>query len=181
MKKYIKLAKRYKFFLAFMALNLLLLFTSPDIGRASFQITQANLAEMLSILPAIFVLLGLMDVWIERETMIKYMGENAGLKGGVIAFIMGSAAAGPLYAAFPIAGMLLKKGAKLSNIFIFIGAWSTTKIPMILFETSNLGWKFMLVRLICSVIGIIIIAIILEKTTSAAEKAELYEKSRTMV
>lgn len=164
-----------------MAFNLLLFFTAPEIGWASLRITQSNLTEMLSILPAIFLLLGLMDVWIQRETMMKYMGENAGLKGGVIAFIMGSVAAGPLYAAFPIAGMLLKKGVKLSNVFIFIGAWSTTKIPMILFETSNLGWRFMLVRLICSVIGIIVIAAILEKTTSADEKAELYEKSGTMV
>ena len=93
---------------------------------------------------------------------------------------MGSAAAGPLYAAFPVAGMLLKKGARLSNVFVFIGAWSTTKIPMLLFEGSSLGWKFTGIRLLCSIAGIAVIAWLLEKTTSAEEQKRLYERARNL-
>ena len=181
MKTYGAIIKKYKFFFIFMAMNIVLLFVAPEIGQLSFRITASNLTEMLSILPPIFILLGLMDVWVARETMMKFMGENSGIKGGLIAFIMGSAAAGPLYAAFPIAGMLLKKGVKLSNVFIFIGAWSTTKIPMLLFEASNLGFKFMLIRLLSSIAGIIVIAYVLEKSISQNEKVELYEKSKTML
>lgn len=180
MKKLIELAKRYKFFLLFLVINLVLLFAAPEIGKKSFVLTKDNLLEMISILPPIFILLGLLDVWVERETMMKYMGDNAGIKGAVIAFIMGSAAAGPLYAAFPIAGVLLKKGAKLLNVFIFIGAWSTTKIPMILFEASSLGWKFMLLRLACNIIGISIIALLLEKTTSPKDKEALYNSAQNL-
>ena len=68
------------------------------------------------------------------------------MRGGLLAFVPGAAAAGPLYAAFPIAAVLIKKGAKLTNVFIFLGAWSTTKIPMLLFETANLGARYMLLR-----------------------------------
>ncbi len=106
--------------------------------------------------------------------MMKYMGEHSGIEGGVIAFIMGSAAAGPLYVAFPIAGVLLKKGVKLTNVFIFVGAWSTTKIPMILFEATNLGWDYMLLRFVCNIIGIIIIAILLEKMIPSEERKSIY-------
>jgi len=63
---------------------------------------------------------------------IKLMGEKSGFIGVTLAFFLGSAATGPLYAAFPVAGVLLKKGSKFSNVIIFIGAWSTTKIPMLL-------------------------------------------------
>lgn len=101
MKKLWILAKRYKFFFLFLAINVLLLVSMPKVGMASFSLTKANLLEMLSILPPIFILLGLIDVWVKRETMMKYMGKGAGAKGFLIAFIMGSAAAGPLYAAFP--------------------------------------------------------------------------------
>ena len=180
MKKIKNLIGRYKFFLVLFSINIILLITVPEIGKKSFSITKDNLFEMISVLPPIFILLGLLDVWVEKETMMKYMGENSGIKGGLIAFIMGSAAAGPLYAAFPVAGVLLKKGVKISNVFIFIGAWSTTKIPMILFETSNLGVSFMLVRLCCNIIGVILIALILEKTTSEKDKAELYEKAKLL-
>ena len=38
-----------------------------------------------------------LDVWVERETMIKFMGENSGFIGVAIAFFLGSAAACLLY------------------------------------------------------------------------------------
>lgn len=169
--------KRYRVFLFLFAINMFLLFFLPDIGRTALYITKANIIEMLAIIPPIFILLGLLDVWIERETMMKYMGEDSGVKGGIIAFIMGSAAAGPLYVAFPIAGVLLKKGVKLTNVFIFVGAWSTTKIPMILFEATNLGWDYMLLRFLCNIIGIIIIAVLLEKMIPSEERRSIYAKA----
>ena len=140
--------KRYKFFLALAVINIGLLVIYPSIGQKSISITWSNTLEMLSVIPPIFILLGLLDVWVQRETMIKLMGEKSGFIGIAIAFFLGSAAAGPLYAAFPVAGVLLKKGSKFSNVLIFIGAWSTTKIPMLLFEASSMGWKFMLTRFI---------------------------------
>ena len=180
MKKLLELVKRYKFFLVFFAINIILLFALPETGKKSFELTWNNLLEMISIVPPIFILLGLLDTWVQRETMIKYMGDGSGIRGALIAFIMGSVAAGPLYAAFPIAGTLLKKGARLFNIFIFIGAWSTTKIPLILFETSNLGWRYMLMRLGCNIIGIIIIALLLEKVTPKSEKDAIYKRAEDL-
>lgn len=172
--------KRYKNFILLLIINIILVFIMPNIGISSFLITKNNIFTMLGIIPPIFVLLGLLDVWIERETMMKYMGEDAGLKGGVLAFIMGSAAAGPLYAAFPIAGILLKKGVSLFNVFIFIGAWSVTKIPMLLFEASSLGLKFMLIRFGCNLVGIVLIAFVLSKSTTDKVREEIYSNAENI-
>lgn len=141
------------------------------------KITWSNMLEMLSVIPPVFILLGLLDVWVQRETMIKLMGEKSGFIGIAIAFLLGSAAAGPLYAAFPVAGVLLKKGSKLSNVFIFIGAWSTTKIPMLLFEASAMGWKFMLTRFLIDIPGIAVIAYVAEKILTKNEKNIIYEQA----
>ena len=154
--------KRYKIFLAFSGISVVLLFLTPDTGWRAFAITWDSVLEMLSFLPPIFVLLGLLDVWVDRETMMKYMGDNSGIRGSFLAFILGSAAAGPLYAAFPMAGVLMKKGVRMLNIFIFIGAWATTKIPLIMFEAATLGFRFMILRLGFNIVGIIIIAKILD-------------------
>lgn len=153
--------KRYRVFLLFSCVGVALLFIAPDTGWRAVDLTWNNVLEMLSFLPPIFVLLGLLDVWIDRETMMKYMGDNSGLRGNLLAFILGSAAAGPLYAAFPMAGVMLKKSASMMNVFIFIGAWSTTKVPLIMFETATLGFRFMILRLGFNIVGIIIIAKIL--------------------
>jgi len=130
---------------------------------------------MLLVIPPVFILLGLLDVWVPRQQMIKYMGESAGIKGPILAFLLGSFAAGPLYGAFPFAAMLMKKGASLMNILIFIGAWSTTKIPMLLFEIAALGPRFALSRLAIDIVGIVVIAIAIQATLPKREVERLYE------
>ncbi len=167
--------KRYKIFLVLLLVNLIVGLALPDIGRKSLDLTKQNLAEMLSVIPPIFVLLGLLDVWVDRATMIKYTGKGSGIKGLLISFLLGSAAAGPLYAAFPVAGVMLKKGSSLLNVLIFIGAWSTTKIPMLTFEAASLGLSFMLVRLALSIIGIVAIAMITQKSLSAQQQNDIYK------
>lgn len=77
----------------------------------------------------------------------------------------------------PVAGVLLRKGSKLSNVFIMIGAWSTTKIPLLLFEVSSLGPKFTLIRLAMDLLGIAFIAYFTEKLLSKSDKDDIYEKA----
>ncbi|MPN19707.1 hypothetical protein SDC9_167079 [bioreactor metagenome] len=165
--------KRYKVAILMVGILILMNIIMPYKGKEATSITMSNISEMLKVIPPIFILLGLLDVWVPREKMIKYMGDNSGILGISIAFLLGSAAAGPLYAAFPIAGVLLKKGADFSNILIFIGAWSTTKIPLLLFEVSSLGWKFTIIRLIIDIVGILVIANITNKMLNKEDKDEI--------
>lgn len=166
--------KRYRVFLLLALAGTVIGLSLPDIWRKSLELTKSNFLEMLSVLPPIFVLLGLLDVWVDRATMMKYTGKGSGLKGILISVLLGSAAAGPLYAAFPVAGVMLKKGSSLMNVFIFIGAWSTTKIPMLTFEAANLGLPFTLIRLALSIVGITAIALVTQKALSEEQKKELY-------
>ena len=61
---------RYQAFLAVLAVNLLLLLVNTNIGYRSLENTWTNTKEMLAIIPPVFILLGLLDVWVEREVMI---------------------------------------------------------------------------------------------------------------
>lgn len=177
-QKILSLLKRYRAFLVVAAGFIVLTLINYDLGIKALGNAGDQFVQMLLIIPPVFILLGLLDVWVPRETMIKYMGENSGIKGIILAFLIGSAAAGPLYGAFPVAAVFMKKGVKFSNILIFIGAWSTTKIPMILFEVSALGLKFALTRLLVDIPGIIIIALVLSKLTSKEEVKVMYDKAR---
>ncbi len=169
-----RFCKRYAVFFAVLVFNIILGLAFPEIGTSSFEITKSNIWEMLSVIPPIFILLGLLDVWVEKETMIKYLGKGSGARGVAIAFALGAAAAGPLYAAFPVATVMLKKRASLFNIFVFIGAWSTAKIPLLTFEAASMGADFMLTRLVINIVGIIAIAFIVERSLSQEQKEEVY-------
>jgi uncharacterized membrane protein YraQ (UPF0718 family) len=119
--------------------------------------------EMLSFLPLLFILIGLFDVWAPKETITKHIGEKAGIKGTVIVILLATLQAGPLYGAFPVAHLLWKKGCSIRNIFIYLGAFSALKIPMITFEMSFLGVKFSLLRTLITIPVFIVIAIIMER------------------
>ena len=110
----------YIFLFLALGATLALWLANRDLGASTIDITLSNLKEMLLVLPPIFIILGLMDVWVPRERMIKLMGESSGWRGVLIAFLLGSAAAGPLYAAFPVAHVLLKKGASMRNVLILL-------------------------------------------------------------
>ena len=94
-----------------------------------------------------------------------------------MAFTLGTAAAGPLYASFPVASMLMKKGASFFNILIFVGAWSSTKIPMLLFEMESLGSRFALSRLAIDIVGIILIALAIKATVPKKEVERIYQEA----
>lgn len=169
--------RRYGAFFLLLIAAVVTGFVLPDLGKTALNNTIGSFKEMLSVLPPIFILLGLLDVWVDRATMIKYTGKGSGFKGVLIAFLLGSAAAGPLYAAFPFAAVMLKKGTSFMNVLIFIGAWSTTKIPMLAFEAASMGMTFTLVRLALSLVGIPLIAWVTDRVIGQKGREEIYALS----
>ena len=171
------LVKRYIFFIICLIVTLLLTILNKDLGLKSFNTAFSSFKQMLTVVPPIMIILGLVDVWIPRETMMKYMGDNSGIKGISIAMLIGSIAAGPMYAAFPFTKVLLKKGVKFSNIIVFMNAWCVTKISTLMFEFSSLGYKFTLARLIIDIPGVIIMGYIVQVLMPKDELSKLYNKN----
>lgn len=173
--------KRYRFFFLIAAVLGIITVFNQQAGLRALQNSAFQLKQMFFVIPPIFLLLGLLDVWVPKTTMVKYMGEGSGLKGILLAFFIGSAAAGPLYGAFPVAAVFMKKGVKFLNLLIFIGAWSTTKIPMFLFELESLGVKFAVTRLLVDIPGIIIISYALARIIPREEIEKIYRNSENMI
>lgn len=126
--------------------------SSKNIASSALSNTTHYLKEMLFVMPLILILTILIDVWISKETIIKNMGEGSGLKGTAFSVLLGSLSAGPIYAAFPICKMLLKKGASIANIVVILSAWAVIKVPMLANETKFLGLNFMTIRWVLTVI-----------------------------
>ncbi len=126
--------------------------------------------EMLFILPAVLVLMGLFSVWISREMVVKYLGQTSGIRGIGLALLFGATPTGPLYVAFPIATALRKKGARLSNIVIFLTAWACIKLPQEMVELQFLGVRFMLARLSLTILAATGMGWIMEQIISSTDK-----------
>lgn len=161
-----KILQIYKWALIFLLVQIAIFFIDNTTGKNAFNITLSNLKEMLLLIPPIFIIMGLMDIWVPKETLIKYMGHGSGATGLLLAFVLGTVAAGPLYVAFPMGILLLKKGAKLSNVIFFLGVWSSTKLPIVLFEAASLGVNFTLIHIAISIPLYLLIAFYIEKSVS---------------
>lgn len=172
-------AARYRAALIALGIFALLLALKPTLAPRAVSSMATQIKTMLFILPPVFILLGLLDAWVPREAMIRLMGPGSEAHGTILAFAMGSAAAGPLYGAFPIASVLMKKGASFFNVLVFLGAWSTTKVPMFLFESQSLGWRFALSRLVIDIVGIMILSALLVRLVPKAEIERVYHEAET--
>lgn len=168
---------KYALLCVMLILLLILFMVEKKMAIRVIKLSSLSVKEMLMVIPPIFLMLGLLDTWVSKEKMARFMGKGSGLKGILLALFIGSAAAGPLYGAFPVASVLMKKGVKFSNILIFIGAWSTTKLPMFLFEMVSMGKKFAILRLLIDIPGIIIIANLLIFFLKKTEIEQIYKNN----
>ena len=128
--------------------------------------------EMISFIPFLFIIIGLFDVWVPKEMLEKHVGRESGGKGIFLVILLAMLQAGPLYGAFPVAYVLFKKGASVRNIFIYLGAFSSMKLPMLGIEIGYLGIKFTILRTLISLPLFICIGFIMEKIVGSDFKVE---------
>jgi len=117
--------------------------------------------DMLKLLPCAFILIGLFEIWVKKETIEKHFGEKSGIRGYLWGVLLASTTVGGLYVAFPVAYSLYSKGAKLGVIFTYIGASAICRVPMTIFEASFLGVKFSAIRLLIAIPLVIITSMLL--------------------
>lgn len=172
-----KYFKENKLFVGAIILLIGLWLINPAQGKTASISALVNLKTVGMVLPPIFILIGLLDVWVPKATMVKYMGQGSGFKGGLIAVFLGTVGAGPLVVAFPIAALLIKKGARLAYVFLFLGAWTSVKLPIFMFELANFGSKFTLIHVVTSLAVYLIGAVVLEKTLTQTSLEEIQEKA----
>ena len=163
MKDIQKPIKQYVWLILFLSASMLSFFFGFKPGISiSFNFWDFFI-EMITFIPFLFILIGLFDVWFPKEIIEKHIGKESGVKGIFLVILLAMFQAGPLYGAFPVAYILFKKGSSIRNIFIYLGAFSSMKIPMLGIEIGYLGVEFTFLRTIISLPLFILIGYIMEK------------------
>jgi len=150
--------------------TIVLLSVFPDKRQIVTSVSWDFFVEMILILPAVMLLMGLFAIFVSKEMVIKYLGKSSGIKGIFLTIFFGALPTGPLYVAFPVAAALIKKGASISNIIIFLSAWSCIKIPQEMVELQFLGLKFMIMRLILTITFVVIMGLSIERIIEWSDK-----------
>ena len=158
--KAVSIIKKNKLLILVAIAYLVVFAISPEKAVKSIGNSVYYLVEMLQVLPVIFLLTAVIEALIPKEMIMRGFGEKSGFKGNLLALLLGSISAGPIYAAFPISKTLLGKGASITNIVIILSTWAVIKVPMLANEAKFLGVNFMIVRWVLTVIAIFVMAYI---------------------
>ena len=161
--KTVSMIKKNKLLVLVALAYVVVLTISPEKAMSSVENSLYYLIEMLQVLPVIFLLTVVLESLVPKEVIMRGFGEKSGFKGNLLALLLGSISAGPIYAAFPISKTLLGKGASISNIVIILSTWAVIKVPMLANEAKFLGVNFMVIRWALTVIAIFAMAYITGK------------------
>jgi uncharacterized membrane protein YraQ (UPF0718 family) len=110
------------------------------------EVAYGAFAKAVKIIIAVFIIIGLIQVWVSTEKLSKILGKQAGLKGLVIASTIPIFIGGSLFTIFPLMKTLKEKGASIAAIMAFVTAWSG-KAPLLPLEIEFLGLHFALMRI----------------------------------
>ena len=168
-----ELIRGYVLFAAILIAAAIILWIFPNKVTAATTTTWNYFLEMIMILPAVMIIMGLFSVFVSRELVVKYLGKASGIKGILLAVLFGALPTGPLYVAFPLAVALRSKGASISNIVIFLSAWACIKLPQELVELQFLGIKFMAARLMLTIIFVAIMGLFIERLIEWTDKKRI--------
>jgi uncharacterized membrane protein YraQ (UPF0718 family) len=116
--------------------------------------------EVLDIIIAVSIFIGLFQVWVKPATIVKWLGKGSGVSGFILVCTFPIFMGGSLFTIFPLLKTLKEKGARVGALASFITAWGG-KAPLLPLETQFLGWPFALLRFSWAVLFSLVMGILM--------------------
>jgi len=117
-----------------------------DLPMAGLMAAGQTLWRNLPILLLGFVIAGLVQVLVPKELISRWLGAQTGVKGVLVACVIGGLVPGSPYAVFPIVASLYRSGASLGAVVGFVSAWSLWSVSRLPVEMALIDPKAALVR-----------------------------------
>jgi uncharacterized membrane protein YraQ (UPF0718 family) len=112
--------------------------------------------QALTMIPRIIMALiisGFFSVLIPTDLVATWLGKESGMKGILIASLVGGFTPGGPIICFPIVVVLFKTGAGVPALISFLTAWSVFAFHRIIsYEIPFMGFRFVMIRILSSLV-----------------------------
>ncbi len=108
------------------------------------------LIQITPLLIGAFVIAGMIQVLIPQEVISRWVGAESGFRGILIGTVVGGLTPGGPFVSLPIAAGFLRAGASIGTMVAFLTGWSLLAITRLPLEIGLMGWKFSLIRIVCT-------------------------------
>ena len=127
------------------------------------------LVQILPIFLIIYVIMTLTNLFVNNEKLRKHLGDDAGIKGWIIAILAGIVSMGSIYVWYPLLKDLQQKGVKDKFIvtFLYNRGIKLQWLPVLLIY---FGWVYVTTLLIVMAVFSVFQGFITEKLINAFDK-----------
>ncbi|VBB05805.1 predicted permease duf318 [Lucifera butyrica] len=121
-----------------------------------------SLANILPLLFSIILLIGIVLAVLSPAAISQLIGKQSGWSGILIAAVAGAVTLIPGFVTFPLAAALLKNGAGLTQVVVFISTSMMVGVVTIPVEIKYFGWKVTYIRNMLAFVFSFMVAIVLK-------------------
>jgi hypothetical protein len=107
---------------------------------------------LLPLLIGVFIVVGLADYLIPKDVVARLLGESSGLRGLLVATVLGAITPGGPFVSFPLVASLYKAGAAIGPVVAFVTAWSLLALSRLPLEIGLVGVRLTVIRVVSSLI-----------------------------
>lgn len=127
-------------------------FRSPESANKGLAATGALVLEILPRMIAAFLIAGLIQVIVPRETIVQWMGHGSGSRGIFIGMGLGTVTPGGPMMHFPIIASFYKVGVGIGPLVAYLTAWALFGMQrVIMWEIPFLGPRVVALRIAVSI------------------------------
>ena len=108
------------------------------------------LIQVIPLLIFAFIIAGAIPHLVPTEAVSRWVGVESGWRGILIGTVVGGILPGGPYVTLPLAAGLLRMGAGIGTMVALMTGWSLLAFMRMPIEIGIMGWKFALIRLVCT-------------------------------
>ena len=124
--------------------------------------------KIVPIFILVFVLMGIVNYYIDPKRLVKYFGEGSRKRNWLIAAIGGIISTGPIYMWYPLLNELQKHGVRNGFIAVFLYN-RAIKPPLLPFLIFYFGVSFTVILTLVMIVTSIVQGVIVEKVTGVSK------------
>lgn len=130
----------------------ILFFSHPDKAIKALASSMKLLQTLLIPLALVFLVIFLMNLFLNPAYVVRFLGRRSGLKGLTLSALAGIISAGPIYAWYPLLQELKQKGAAYAPIAVFLGnrAVKPFLLPVMI---AYFGWEYVTLLTVFTIAG----------------------------
>ncbi len=129
-------------------------------GKKAVKMGEIQFLKQLPMLISIFLLIGLFDKFVPKSIVVTLVGKGKGILSVFSSAAFGTIVMGPVSSAYPMGEILLKKGATIASVAIFLNSWVMVGFVTIPYEFSVFGKRFTITRNVLAFVGAIVIGLL---------------------